>query len=153
MTLSIQSRSESAPATGSFRVSAEGYAGAGAEPSICEIVPISMYRQDDAVPQGWLSVSDLAKKFEKIPERQALLAAARQKLSRLEEKASRGHTLRSFRMSKGLSQQQFAEMLGSSQTYIARLETSAASSAGLDFMRRFCAAFGVDMNSANEIFR
>jgi DNA-binding XRE family transcriptional regulator len=153
MTRSTHSLSASSQATTSFeRVHQGPWVDAVAEQTVCEIVRIDQYRTRAPAPEGFVTVADLVKRSESMPDRQAALVAARSKLAKLSGKPGGAPTLRSFRLSKGLSQQQFADLVGTSQPYVARLEANPAA-AGLDFMRKFCKAFALDMNTANQILQ
>jgi hypothetical protein len=46
----------------------------------------------------------------------------------------------------------FADLVGTTQPYLARLGENPAA-AGLDFMRKFCKAFALDMTTADQILR
>lgn len=153
MTRSTHSRSAFSQATTSFeRVHQGGWVDAIAEQAVCEIVYIDEYRTRAATPDGYVTVTDLVKRSESMPERKAALIAVRNKLAMLSGKSDGEPTLRSFRLSRGLSQRQFADLVGTTQPYVARLEANPAA-AGLEFMRKFCKAFALDMNTANQILQ
>lgn len=153
MTRSTQLLDESSQATTYFeRVHKGAWVDATAEQTACEIVHIDRFRAKAPVPDGYVTVADLVKRSESMPDRRAALAAARNKLAELSTKPDGVPTLRSFRLGKGLSQQQFADLVGTTQPYLARLEGNPAA-AGLDFMRKFCKAFALDMNTADQILR
>lgn len=75
------------------------------------------------------------------PAMAAKVSAARQKISR--SLPHEGKTLRRLRMEKGLSQAALAEMIGTSQSHIARLEKN-PSSMLLDTAERLGGVFDVD---------
>lgn len=102
------------------------------------------------VPDGFVGLRELRTKRAQNPRRQAAVERARQRLAGYVSGGS--ETLKSFRLSHGLSQQEFAERLGTTQPYVSRIEKS-PSNAGVDFMRRLCQVFGIDMNRADELLK
>lgn len=86
---------------------------------------------------------------ESMPERAQLMAQARKRLSihLLDDNKNSGkNSLRKLRLNAGLSQEQLAQTVGTSQPRIARIEAG-REDIGLDVARRLSKALGVDMNS------
>ena len=103
------------------------------------------------VRPGFIPLSKLASRLADIPGREAALVRAREDIGKLLSSHGK-EDLRAFRLSRGLSQTAFAEQIGSSQPYVARIEKNPAC-AGLEFMRKLCSAFSIDMNTANELLK
>lgn len=57
-------------------------------------------------------------------------------------------TLRTLRLKKGMSQAQLAEVIGTQQPYIARIESGSAD-LRLETCRRLADALGIDLNTLN----
>ncbi len=77
------------------------------------------------------------------------MAQARKRLSihLLDDNKNSGkNSLRKLRLNAGLSQEQLAQTVGTSQPRIARIEAG-REDIGLDVARRLSKALGVDMNS------
>lgn len=74
--------------------------------------------------QNWkrvpVSISQRVERLERNPLRRESLKKARQRLSHFISES--GITLTSIRLSKGMSQKNLAELIGSQQSYIARIE-------------------------------
>ncbi len=153
MTLHTRSLDESLPTMETFEHQHRGaWTESKAELTSCEIVRIDSVRAKGLVPERFASIGDVIKSSESMPERKAALVAARQKLAKLIKREDGGQTLKSFRLNRGMSQQSFAELVGTTQPYIARLEAN-PSKAGLDFMRKFGKVFELDMNTVDSILQ
>lgn len=75
---------------------------------------------DVPVPDGFEDIDAAVEALERQPERRALLRAARRRLA--QKLGPTGGGLATLRLSKGLSQKQVAEAIGTSQPHIARIE-------------------------------
>lgn len=130
-----------------FRVSE---ASTATPPDPLTVICVDLDLASREVPQGFVPFASIRDRRSADPRRQMLVEQARQRLAA--QFLGEGASLRKFRMERGLSQLEFAERIGSSQPYVSRVEKN-PSSAGIDFMRRLCEAFGIDMNRANELLR
>lgn len=88
------------------------------------------------------SIDDLIKEFETDPEMAAALSQSRAELSD-HLYAGKTLTLPAIRLSAGLSQSQLADMISTSQPYIARIE-SGKTDPSTDVIARLAAALGKD---------
>jgi DNA-binding XRE family transcriptional regulator len=92
-------------------------------------------------------VSAVIADHEANPDRAHLLAAARQRLA---TRDANGETsLRGLRLAAGLSQDRLAQLIGSSQPRIARLEAG-REDPSMTVARRLAKALGVDMNTLSS---
>jgi DNA-binding XRE family transcriptional regulator len=153
MSLRTNARSESSPSTLSFRFERGGVDNqqAATKPDPLTIVCIDGSLVAQKLPDGYVGMDALRARRARNPTRLAAVESARQRIAGF-IRGSGDETLKSFRLSHGLSQQDFASRLGTTQPYLSRIEHN-PSSAGIDFMRRLCSEFGIDMNQANELLR
>jgi hypothetical protein len=89
---------------------------------------------------GAVTLADFMAEFEADPDMAPRLSEARRALSGVLDEAS---TLRSLRLSAGLSQAKLAALANTSQAYVARVE-SGTLDPGTDMLSRLAAALGVD---------
>lgn len=75
---------------------------------------------DLPAPAGYLKIDDIVEDSERIPRRAALLAAARQRLA--QANGDQLSPLARARLERGLTQRALADMIGTSQPHVARLE-------------------------------
>jgi ribosome-binding protein aMBF1 (putative translation factor) len=95
------------------------------------------------------SISELASEWEKDSEMSEHLARARSSLSqKLEEK--HGLSLKTLRLSKGLSQKRLADEMATSQSHIARIE-SGTENITIETCRKLSNALDVDMNRLDAV--
>lgn len=104
-----------------------------------------------AVPQRYLAIGDLVAKWSADQTRSTAMEEARRWMASAFH-ADDGVTVRTLRMRKGLSQQQLATTIGTSQPHIARIE-GGADNLHIDTCRRLSAALGVDMNQLDAALR
>lgn len=149
MTNAIRSTNESSGPTRSFEHIGEGVSlktSSAKEP--CKVFMFGDYAATEtSTPVRHTAIGDLVAKWEEAPDRRAAIARARVWAADAFH-ADEGETLRTLRMKKGLSQQQLAELVGTSQPHIARIE-GGADNLALDTCRRLSQALGVDLNSLN----
>lgn len=94
----------------------------------------------------------LSEQWEADPEFAKELSRAREWFATEVKQADGGITLRSLRLSKGLSQAQLAAVIGMQQPNIARIEKGRDGLA-LETMRKLCTALSVDMNTIDVAVR
>jgi len=104
-----------------------------------------------ALAEGYSRHSDRIKKLEADPRKAKALAAARAEISE-ETRKIEGHSLRTRRLELGLSQIMLAELIGSSQSHIARIERG-TENLQIQTCRRLCAALKVDMNALDLLLQ
>lgn len=99
----------------------------------------------DPTPERNVEVGELIARWEADPEKGGAIASARRQLAEtlfVEEPTS----VRTLRLRMGLSQQQLADQIGTSQSHIARIERG-ANCLHLDTFRRLASALRVDLNT------
>jgi ribosome-binding protein aMBF1 (putative translation factor) len=106
------------------------------------------YLPTDAIPNRHLAVDDLIAAWERDPVRRVAMEHARRWVAD-EFHAEEGVTLRTLRLRKGLSQQQLANALGTSQSHVARIE-GGANGLNIDTCRRLARTLEVDLNSLDQ---
>jgi DNA-binding XRE family transcriptional regulator len=118
----------------------------------CTIVRLSLddWRAEAVIAPSSRSIADYVKKAEASGRAEAM-AAARRRLAASIVEAGDKQTLRSLRLSAGLSQAQLAEAVGTSQPRIARLE-SGKEDPSLSTLRRLSSVLNIDMNTINGAF-
>lgn len=114
----------------------------------CEVFLFEDYVAADAVPDRHVAIDDLVATWDSDPARRAAMEDARRWVAD-KFHAEDGTTLRTLRLRKGLSQQQLAEAVGTSQPYIARTETG-TNNLTIDTCRRLADVLGVDLNSLDQ---
>lgn len=149
MTQAIHLPNASSTLTKSFERTGEGVAlNPCSVPKPCKVFSFGDYLAPMAqVPARHVGISDLVAKWVGSPDRRAAIARARAWVADTFH-ADDGVTVRSLRLKKGLSQQQLAAMVGTSQPYIARLE-GGADNLNIDTCRRLAHALDVDLNALN----
>lgn len=147
MTHAIRSTNESSGLTRSFERTGEGVVlktSSAAEP--CKVFRFGDYLTPEApTPARHSSISGLVARWEQDPERKDAIARARGWAAD-ELHGDDGETLRSLRLRKGLSQQRLADLVGTSQPHIARIE-GGADNLNIDTCRRLARALGIDLNT------
>jgi DNA-binding XRE family transcriptional regulator len=107
------------------------------------------------IPDGFLSIDEFEKDFvagfDSEPDGRAELAKGRKWVA---DKfyGEDGETIRSLRLHKGMSQVDLAELLGTSQSHIARVE-SGSENPLLATCRRLCNALEIDMNTLDNAMK
>jgi len=115
-------------------------------PEPCKVFSFGDYLAPMAqAPARHVGISQLVAKWEGSLDRRAAIARARGWVADTFH-AEDGVTVRTLRMRKGLSQQQLAALVGTSQPYIARLE-GGADNLNIDTCRRLAHALNVDLNA------
>jgi DNA-binding XRE family transcriptional regulator len=105
--------------------------------------------QSPNVSQGHQSIGALISKWEKDEKRQAALSEARQWLAGSFYN-NEVETIKTLRLKKGWSQAHLADLLGTVQSYIARIENNAVD-LHIETCRRLCAVFEIDMNTLDKL--
>lgn len=114
-----------------------------------QIFQFSVPSVPEVLPKRVRRVSERMATLERDPARAALLAEARKELA--EEVLGEGATVRSLRMARGLSQTMLAEMIGSKQPHVARIE--AGHDIHMSTARKLAVALGLDMNGLDAALR
>lgn len=91
-------------------------------------------------------IGALIAKREQDPKRAAALTRARKKIGEMLSDDS-GLSLSRLRLAKGLSQAKLAEMMGSQQPYIARIESGGDDDIKYSTMQKFAEALEVDVST------
>lgn len=91
------------------------------------------------------SFSDFAKEFSLGEDHEEVMADARRWLGKQLEISDETPTLSSLRLAQGLSQERLGDLIGTQQPNIARTEKG-GDNPGIELMRRWCKALGIDMN-------
>jgi len=114
-----------------------------------KVYSIDAYTQPPVdVPAKHTAIGDLVAHWGKNEERQAYIQDARRWIADTLHEGE-GVTVRTLRLRKGWSQARLAEVIGSSQSHIARIERGTENLA-IETCRRISVALGVDMNILNE---
>jgi ribosome-binding protein aMBF1 (putative translation factor) len=95
-------------------------------------------------PEGFISIDDHITEREKDPDRKAALARARQELAA--ELYHNDVSISALRLQKGWSQQHLAEVMGTSQPQVARIE-SGRLDPQLSTIRKLVHAFDSDIDT------
>lgn len=115
-------------------------------PELCKVFSFGDYLVPMAqAPVRHAGISELVAKWEEVPDRRAAIARARAWVADTLH-AGDGVTVRTLRMRKGLSQQQLAAVIGTSQPHIARIERG-VDNLNIDTCRRLARALDVDLNA------
>jgi DNA-binding XRE family transcriptional regulator len=93
--------------------------------------------------RGFVALDAIVDELESTPAGRRQLASARRWVGRRVH-AGEPATLAAFRLARGLSQKQLAERLGTSQSYVARLEAGQIDPQ-FSTVRRVCAELGIDL--------
>lgn len=102
-----------------------------------------------ATPQGFVAIDDLVAEHERDPSRAAAIAEARRELAE-ETAAIEGRSIRTRRLELGYSQVRLAELIGSSQSHVARIERG-TENVQISTCRRLSVALEVDMNTLDTM--
>lgn len=98
------------------------------------------------MPPGAVELGDFLSEFLKRPEIAEHVPAARTQMAENVRTRRGGDTLKSLRLAAGLSQIQFAEALGTSQSHVSRLEAR-AEKPGEDMLRRLAVVLAVNFDT------
>ena len=104
------------------------------------------------LPDGFSYLTDFLDKFDEAPEISAALPGARIALAEASPELRGARTLRDLRLSKGWSQAEFAQMLGTSQARISRLEARKEKPAE-DTLRDLASLLAVDFNTLMDALK
>jgi ribosome-binding protein aMBF1 (putative translation factor) len=105
---------------------------------------------EDKLPPGFRDIDDAVSEFEASPEGSARMKAARERIrKRLKIEAN---TLKGLRLKAGLSQVQLAQLIGSKQPHVARMESGSGAMV-IETCRKLAEALGVDMNTLDQALR
>lgn len=151
MTSHTQSLSASSRLTSNFTELGTGEIARQADsaPERCQVFQFGDYMEPAAkAPDAHTSIGDLVAQWDANPARRKAMQDARRWVAETFH-GEDGNTLRTLRLQKGLSQQQLASIIGSSQPYIARIE-GGADSLNIDTCRRLSKALGVDLNTLDQ---
>jgi len=145
MKQTIHSCSASSTPTGTFEKRI-GTSSGSASSSGDSTVVIGTFDGGDAspAPAGFTNIDDLVAEFEKDPEAQAALAEGRKWV--VETYYDDFETISAIRLKKGWSQTHLAEVMGTSQSHIARIEKG-RDNLTLKTLRGLCKALDIDMNT------
>lgn len=150
MTNRTQSPSASLPLGNSFTELSHGVvrqADSTLEP--CQVFQFGEYVEPAAAaPEAHTSIGDLVSEWNADSARRKALQEARRWAAK-EFHGEEGDTLRTLRLQKGLSQQQLAAVIGTSQPHIARIE-GGADNLNIDTCRRIASALDIDLNALNQ---
>lgn len=118
----------------------------------CVIIEIDKWRDlaTEATPKT-SSLSDVVREYEANPERKAALENARRKLATSLSALGEPNSLREYRLRKGLSQAALANLIGSTQAQIARIE-SGKQDVQIGTMVRLATALEVEPIAAIKAF-
>lgn len=148
MTSATNSPSASSVITRNFEYAQDGITlrtDSGTE--LCKVFQYGDYVAIERVPERHTAIDALVSGWAADPTRRAALEEARRWLAD-EFHHDDGVTIRTLRLRKGLSQQQLAGAIGTSQPHVARIE-SGANSLNIETCRRLAEALEVDLNSLN----
>lgn len=116
-----------------------------AAPVLGLVVPA---RTEAPIPPGYETIDEIVADFERNPQLSEELKHARTWLADT-VLAGKPVTLRTLRLQRGMSQAQLAEVIGTQQPYIARIESGSADMR-LDTCRRLAAALSIDLNTLDQ---
>jgi len=102
----------------------------------------------NSLPPGFGSLDQLLDELQADPELQEGFAAARRDLG-IEELAPAQVSIGALRALRGLSQGEFAQLLGTSQAAISRIE-SGRQAPGLKMLRKMVHFLGIDFNTLDR---
>lgn len=105
------------------------------------------YPDDMPSPMGYTNISTIVAKNEQNPRRAALIAQSRRKIA--ERISSDEQTLAALRLKRGLSQLQLAELIGTQQPNIARLEKGGVDPS-LSTMKKLSSALEVSLDALSD---
>jgi DNA-binding XRE family transcriptional regulator len=102
--------------------------------------------QEARVPLGAQLLGDFLDEFQRDPEVAKHLPAVRREIAETESKAGAPMTLRSLRLARGMSQQDLARAVGTSQSSLSLLESRRQKPVE-DTIRALAEALAVDFNT------
>jgi len=102
-------------------------------------------------PAKHTEIGDLIAQYERDPAKRAALEDARSHLARTAYAGS-ATTVRTMRLRRGWSQVRLAQLLGTSQSHVARIERG-QDNLTLQTCRKLCNVLGVDLNALDEALR
>lgn len=151
MTLAIRASNESSTltTTSDSRSFPTNYLSTQTAPVRC---PVFLVNPQSASPnvKNFTEVGALVAEHELIPSRRAALEAARRKLA-LKEVFKSENSLRSVRLSKGMSQAQLASLMGTAQSHIARIE-GGNNDVQVSTLLKFADALGIDPMQTIQLY-
>lgn len=100
------------------------------------------------IPRGYRALDSIVADLERDPKWRQELKHAKSWMAET-VLAGRPVTLRTLRLQRGMSQAQLAEVIGTQQPYIARIESGSAD-LRLETCRRLADALGVDLNTLDQ---
>lgn len=103
---------------------------------------------NQVAPRGYTAIGDLIAEFESTEDGRAQLNKGRKWVA---DKfySEDGDTIKTMRLQNGWSQSALAELLGTSQSHVARIERGTENLVRTT-LTRLCVAFDVDMNTLDE---
>lgn len=117
------------------------------EVGYCEVIFIDQGRPREQVLPNHVSIEDIETRLSANPDMPRHLEEARKWVGATLYPNER--SLRTLRLSRGLTQSSLARKIGTSQPHLARMEKG-RDDIRRDTMRRLCVALGVDMNTLDE---
>ncbi|RUQ35512.1 MAG: XRE family transcriptional regulator [Candidatus Competibacteraceae bacterium] len=115
-------------------------------PTSCQVFRFEDYASPSPpVPARHRTIEQLLNEWEQDEEGCAVMAEARHWIAD-QFYADDGDTVRTLRLRKGWSQSRLAEVLGTSQSHVARIERG-TENLSLETCRKLCDALGIDMNA------
>lgn len=114
-----------------------------------QVIPfIARAPAEERIPPGYTTIDEIVAKFERDPALKNELRSARRWVADT-VLAGKPVNLRTLRLRRGLSQAQLAEVIGTQQPHVARIEGGHAD-LRLETFRRIAEALGVDLNTLNQ---
>jgi ribosome-binding protein aMBF1 (putative translation factor) len=121
-------------------------------PAKCKVIRIEQFTQPEVeTPAKHTAIGDLVAEWNQDETRRAAMEEARRWAAQTLH-GHEGDTVRTLRLRKGWSQTQLAEVLGTSQSHVARIERG-TENISIDTCRRLSVALDVDMNTLDEALR
>lgn len=102
-------------------------------------------------PAKYRSVRALVEQWEQVQEKRDALEKGRRWIADTFY-GEDGDTVRTLRLRKGWSQTRFAEVLGTSQSHVARIERG-TENLSVETCRKLAAALDIDMNTLDQMLR
>lgn len=139
--------------TFNLTVSASGVAAvATSDAQSCVVLSLESHpKLQVTVPAKHRRMSDITKTWAKDESRRKAMEEARQWVGETFH-GNDGDTVRTLRLSKGWSQTQLAEAIGTSQSHVARIERGDQNLA-IQTCRRLSDVLGIDMNTLDHALR
>lgn len=118
----------------------------------CQVFTFESYAQPHPpAPPNYKPIGQLVGEWEKNADRRAAIAEARQWVADTFH-GEEGDTVRTLRLRKGWSQTRLAEMLGTSQSHVARIERG-TENLTIETCRKLSRALGIDMNTLDQALK